>query len=123
MRRFGPGAGDAVFSVSGNMQMFNANSLALAGELDGWPPLLWIPDTLDGRATRADHLTPTAVFEADAGRAHPGHRRCTTRPCSRPTPRWTGSPGRLGQAGWVTFETIPLPDGGEVQLLRHGVGG
>lgn len=52
---------DAVITLTGNMEMFNTNTVALAAQLEGWSPLIRIPDTVRPRADRLAELTPTAI--------------------------------------------------------------
>jgi hypothetical protein len=117
MQTQAPGRGDAVFTVSGNMQLFNANSLALAGEMISWPPYMTIPDTAAGAEERAASLTPTASFDAeDVERILVIALHDQT--LFTPDTEVAAFTQEADQAGWEVVDEVELPDGGVVQILR-----
>ena len=51
----------AVFTTTGNMQLLNTNTIALASELGGWGPRQEVPDTTAETDRLDEYLTPTAT--------------------------------------------------------------
>lgn len=119
--------GQKVLTTSGNFEMFNSNTVQLAGELHGWTPRTWIPDTVAGADERAEWLTPTA--RDDAGTV-------VTDPAGEPVERilllalhdqhlFTPDAevealhAEAVAAGWEVARAFPLPEGGEVVVMRH----
>jgi 4-amino-4-deoxy-L-arabinose transferase-like glycosyltransferase len=105
-------------TISGNMQLFNTNTLTLAGELSGWQPVLRVPDTLEPARARALELSPTAVVR---GQTVPrvlliaDHDRILFTPDSR-----VELFARQARSeGWRTTDVVPMPGGGEVIVMRH----
>lgn len=119
MREQAPGRGAAAFTVSGNMQMFNANTLALAGELETWPPYMTIPDTAAGEDERAAALTPTDFFEGEyVERILVIALHDQT--LFTPDTEVEAFAEEAQDAGWEVVDQVDLPDGGMVQILRSG---
>lgn len=114
----GTGLG-AEFIVSGNMQLFNSNTIALASELEGWGPQVVIPDTTLDDAERAEDLDPRGsgrdgrelervlvlalhdhiLFTPDA-EVESFHRQA------------------LG-SGWEEVRSFDMPGDGRVVVMRH----
>lgn len=110
---------DTTFTVSGNMQLFNSNTLALAGEQTGWGLAIRIPDTTMGQKDRSRELTPTTV--GPDGRTvervlvvalHDQH-------LFTPDENVQAFARQARRAGWRETSTIPMPDGGTVLIMRH----
>lgn len=116
MREQAPGRGQAVFTVSGNMQLFNANSLSLSGEMISWPVYMTIPDTAAGAEERAASLTPTAFFEAWVERILVVARHDQI--LFTPDTEVEAFAEEADDAGWRVVERVDLPDGGVVEILR-----
>lgn len=108
----------AVFTVSGNMQLFNTNTIALDSELDGWGPRQVVPDTTASQA-RSEHLTPTAAgtdgrtVERVLVVAHHDQHLFT------PDADVEEFLIQARRSGWSVERGIPMPDGGEVLIMRH----
>jgi hypothetical protein len=112
-------AGTPLVTVSGNMPLFNANTIALAAEVEHRPLRVEVPDTTDVADVRA-HLAPRAAPHAggaaterillialdDNGLFDPDVD--------------VRSFGRAAQsAGWRPVRRWSMPDGGEVVELRR----
>lgn len=112
------GEDDPVVTLSGNMQLFNTNSLTLAGELRGWSPRLEVPDTAEPPERLAEHLTPTADHD---GRTVPRVLLLAVhdRILFTPDEDVAAFARQAREAGWRVERRIPMPNGGEVQVLRH----
>ncbi|MFM7068469.1 MAG: ArnT family glycosyltransferase [Actinomycetes bacterium] len=109
---------DPIVTFSGNMELFNSNTLQLAGELDGWGPVIRVPDTARSAAERRAELTPTVRRN---GVTHPRvlvvaqHDRTLFTPDAG-VAAFARQADRLG---WVVTESFELPTGGTVKVLRH----
>jgi hypothetical protein len=120
MNRIDGGTGlGAVFTVSGNMQLFNSNTLALAGELQGWGPTIRIPDTTLEPEERAGDLTPTTV--AGDGREVQRvlvlaiHDRILFTPDAEVDAFYR----QARREGWRAVDSYDMPGGGQVLVMRH----
>ena len=109
----------AVFVVTGNMQLLNTNTIALASELSGWGPRQEVPDTTAETARLAEHLTPTAtgadgriVERVLVVALHDQH-------LFTPDAEVIAFYRRARAEGWRVATTIAMPDGGEVAIMRH----
>ncbi|MCU1497024.1 MAG: hypothetical protein JWM47_977 [Acidimicrobiales bacterium] len=118
--------GRLIFTMSGNFQMFNSNSVQLAGELRGWTPRIWVPDTVGSVADRSGYLTPTA--EDDAGTTVSDSQGPVERVLVlavhdqhlfTPDERVATLYREARQDGWVVERTFALPGRGSVHVLRH----
>ncbi len=109
---------DALVTLSGNMEMFNANTLRLAGELDGWSPVVVVPDTAAGRDELATFLTPTVDQDGEQVNrvlVLALHDKILFTPDAE-----VRKFERLARAaGWQTERTVDLPTGGTVEVLRR----
>ncbi|MFM7064366.1 MAG: hypothetical protein ACKO04_12865, partial [Actinomycetes bacterium] len=109
---------DALVTMSGNMEMFNANTFRLAGELDGWSPVVVVPDTAAGRDELQTFLTPTADQDGervDRVLVLALHDKILFTPDAQ-----VRKFERLARAeGWQTRRTVELPTGGTVEVLRR----
>lgn len=119
--------GEKAFTFSGNFQMFNSNTVGLAGELRSWSPRLWIPDTVGDADDRAKYLNPTAT-DIDGNdvldrwgfpvervlvlASHPHHLF---------TPDAEVAALRIEalSSGWEVVDEHEIPGGGSVEILRH----
>lgn len=112
------GQDDPVFTMSGNMQLFNTNSLELAGELSGWSPDLRVPDTAAEGADLSSFLTPTVT---DDGRTVERiliiaqHDRILFTP-DADVDEFSDL---AAERGWTVTRRIDMPGGGQVRILRH----
>ncbi|WCO65901.1 hypothetical protein PO878_15465 [Iamia majanohamensis] len=116
-----------VVTLSGNFQLFNANTVQLAGQLDGWTPRTWIPDTVRPEDERAADLTP-AARTPDGGLVTDGQGRPVERvlllalhdqTLFTPDAEVRAFARQARAAGWQPTASWDLPGGGEVVLLRH----
>lgn len=119
LRALAPDDDDVVVTMSGNMQLLNQNSLVLMGELEGWTPAVRSPDTVEDAGSLDDELTPTADRK---GRQVPrllvlARHDSIHFPPDEGVDRFAD---RALQAGWSVVDTVPMPGGGEVQVLAHG---
>lgn len=109
---------DPIVTISGNMQLFNSNSLWLTGELARRPPIVDVPDTAWSKRRLLDNLTPTAEVNGerrDRVLVISLHHRILFTP-DEGVERFL----RLAiSSGWRVTDTVDLPTGGEVQILRH----
>lgn len=108
---------DPVFTVSGNMQLFNTNSLTMTGELEGWTPVARVPDTEDEADMDAE-LTPT--FDRDGVAVErvlliARHDKILFTP-DLDVERFAR---RARAAGWRVDRRLAMPGGGEVEILHH----
>ncbi len=111
--------GDPVLTVSGNMVLFNSNDLWLAGELDGRPPDIQVPDTADPESI-ADALTPM-VGSGSTTRERVVVVARHDRTLFTPDDDVDELYAEALRQGWRPSERIPMPSGGEVVVLRwHG---
>lgn len=113
-----PGEGDPVFTLSGNMQLFNSNSLIITGELEGWSPRLDIPDTGEDPERRSDWLTPTVGYRGTRVERQlliAEHDQTLFTPDADVA----GFARQADRSGWVEIERYEMPVGGAVLLLRH----
>lgn len=113
-----PGEQDPVFTLSGNMQLFNANSLTFTGELGDWSPRLEVPDTAEDFDRRSEWLTPTVEHhgvrvERQLLIAEHDQTLFT------PDADVVGFARQAERSGWVEKERYEMPDGGAVVLLVH----
>ena len=128
MRRIDDAEGGVIFSMSGNMQMLNSNSLTLVAELDNWGVRIWIPDTTAPASRRRLDLDRWA--RDDDGRIV---RRDDGRPFERvlvvslhdrilftPDRDVASFAAQARRSGWHLTERFDLPGTGEVQILRYG---
>jgi hypothetical protein len=121
------GGGDAVFTTSGNFQMFNTNTFALAAVMQGWTPRAWVPDTVGDSEDRERYLSPIAtdlagndVLGAD-GRgverllvlALHDHHLFT------PDEQVDDLHREAEAAGWQEAAEFAIPTGGRVVVLEH----
>jgi hypothetical protein len=120
LRRYGD-HDTASFTMAGNMQPLNSGSVALAAQLAGWDPVIWVPDTQAPPDRRARDLTPLAP---DVERGTDGierivvvvHHDGDVEPADRDLA------GFLAQAhdlGWARVATVDLPAGSSLEVLRH----
>ena len=110
---------EVFFTMSGNMQLLNSNSVSLAAELEGWGPIISIPDTTLPARRRVADLSP--VWRDDDGNAH---RRVLVLALHdeilfTPDRDVAELASQAEDLGWVQAERIPLPLGGSVSLLVH----
>ena len=120
--------GAVEFTMSGNMQLMNSNSVTLAAELRGWSPPIFIPDTALGRAERARSLSRWATDAA-------GNRKTVGdgRPVERvllvglhdhilftPDAAVAEFAQEARRSGWRPVARIALPGGGAVEVLVRG---
>lgn len=113
------GAQDPVFTLSGNMQLFNTNSLILTGELTGWSPRLEVPDTTRRDDQRADHLGPTADYRGEEVArvlVIAEHDRILFTPDAEVADFADQAEG----LGWSSVSMIPMPIAGSVSILEPG---
>lgn len=119
--------GEKVYTFSGNFQMFNSNTVGLAGELRSWSPRLWIPDTVGDADDRAIYLDPTATDLAgndviDAF-GYPVERVLVLalhdQHLFTPDADVQALHDEAVEAGWEPVRRFDLPVGGEVVVLRH----
>ena len=112
------------FSLSGNMELFNTNSIDLAGMLRGWDPRIDIPDTTKPAAARATDLDPTAVVR--------GRRvervlilALHDKILFTPDGKVRGFAAQARDDGWNDeLARFAMPrDSGDVVILRHSGGG
>lgn len=119
--------GEKVYTFSGNFQMFNSNTVGLAGELRSWSPRLWIPDTVGGASDRAKYLNPIAT--ALAGNevidrwGYPVERVLVLalhdQHLFTPDAQVEDLHDEAIEAGWRVVQRYDIPVGGEVLVLRH----
>lgn len=107
-----------VATVSGNMFVVNTNSLRLLAEEDGWELDTTVPDTFGDDPDLDGSLTPTVEGED-------GARERVLVLVRHDLPSFTPDVGRAAfaeaarAAGWEPVLTVPLPVGGEAEVLRH----
>jgi hypothetical protein len=119
--------GQKAYTMSGNFQMFNSNTVGLAGELRSWTPWLWIPDTVGDADARRRYLSPLAYDEDGALK-----RNEDGTPIERvlviarhdqhlftPDAQVDDLYREALDAGWRVISTHPIPVGGSVEILRH----
>jgi hypothetical protein len=118
LRSIDGGRDATVFTMSGNMELLNSNTLLLAAEVDGWGARIQIPDTTQPDHERAASLAP----RADDGRrrvlvlARHDHILFT------PDRDVSSFARQARAAGWVLTERFHMPGGGRVDVLRRGGG-
>ena len=119
--------GEKVYTITGNFQMFNSNTVGLVGEGRSWTPRLWIPDTVGTTAQRAKWLTPTATDDAGnvvrdpQGKAVERVLVVALHDLRLFTPDEEVKTfyAEALDAGWEPAETFAIPVGGEVVVMRH----
>lgn len=122
--------GEKVYTFSGNFQMFNSNTVGLAGELRSWSPRLWIPDTVGDAADRAEYLNPTATDLAGNDVmdrwGYPVERVLVLaihdQHLFTPDEQVRDLYDEALEEGWEVIDRYPIPVGGEVLVLRHPEG-
>ena len=120
MHRIDGGRGlGAVFTVSGNMQLFNSNTLSLAGELRGWGPVIRIPDTTISRHRRDADLTPTTTGPDGRTVERVLVVALHDKILFTPDAKVASFVRQARDEGWRTARTFEMPTGGEVLILRH----
>lgn len=123
MRQLDGGTGlGALFTVSGNMQLFNSNTLSLAGELQGWGPAVRIPDTTLDPGEREPDLDPQALGrdgrEVERILVVALHDKILFTPDAEVEDFYR----QALDAGWERTQSFPMPGGGQVVILRHPAG-
>jgi len=106
-------------TVSGNMVLLNANSLALQAELDVVDFRPEIPDTVRSRKERAKFLTPTT---SDVGGTKVERLlvlELHDKILFTPDEKVRDFARQAKAAGWQVVDSVPLPTGGVVEILRH----
>ena len=111
-------AGPTSLWLSGNMEMFNTNTMNLFAELHGRGTAFHIPDTTLPSAARRADLTPT-VLEKDGTRSErilvvALHDHILFTP-DHDVASFTRQARALG---WRTVRRVPMPGGGTVEILR-----
>jgi len=127
MQRIESSSRAAVFTLSGNMQLFNSNSIALVGELRSHVHRIWIPDTTLAAHDRSIDLSPLAkeangtLLERDDGEYIERvlvvalHDRMLFTP-DRDVAEFAA---QATAAGWRVSRSFEIPGGGTVEFLRH----
>ncbi|MCU1497025.1 MAG: hypothetical protein JWM47_978 [Acidimicrobiales bacterium] len=103
--------------ITGNMYLFNSNTLELAAELDGWELRPEVPDTMSPVSDRAFALRPRS-----AGAPPKERFLVVVRHDLRlftPDADWRGFARQAAASGWVVVERHELPVDGEVVIMRH----
>lgn len=110
---------DPVVTMSGNMQLFNSNSLALTGELAGWTPDIRVPDTSTPGTDLGADMTPTVTED---GRTVERILVIAVHDKILFTPDGDvdAFSDLAAATGWTVTDRLALPGGGEVRILRHG---
>ena len=106
-------------TVSGNMVLLNANSLALQAELDVREFRPEIPDTVRSTKERARFLTPTTTDGAGNEIERLLVLELHDKTLFTPDEKVRDFARQAGAAGWRVVESVPLPTGGRVEILRH----
>lgn len=120
MRRVDGGTGDgAVFTLSGNMQLFNSNTLSLAGEVQAWGPAIRIPDTTVDASERAADLTPTAQGRDGRTVERVVVLALHDRILFTPDAEVASFARQAEREGWEVDSELDMPGGGTVRILRH----
>lgn len=105
--------------VSGNMELFNTNTLYLHEQLAGRTVPFHIPDTTLSASRRRADLTPTLTDDEGTTRrvlvvARHDHVVFT------PDRDVAAFRRQAVSLGWAVSDTFPMPGGGEVEILLHG---
>lgn len=117
---------NVIFAMSGNFELLNSNTVALAAELNTWTPKIWVPDTTVDRrhidiqlrsiATDMDGnvVEPTlgATYERVLVLLEHDYHLFT------PDAEITAFARRARETGWVTVTKFDLPSRGTVSILR-----
>ncbi len=106
-------------TVSGNMVLLNANSLALQAELDVVDFRPEIPDTVKPRRERAKFLTPTTTDVGGTEVERLLVLELHDKILFTPDEKVRDFARQARAAGWKVVGTVPLPTGGVVEILRH----
>ena len=107
------------FTLSGNMELFNSNSMYLYAELNGRDTEFRIPDTTRSPSELRRELAP---IDPDVD-GEPAERVLIVALHDfilfPPDRRVAEFARQARSAGWIVTESVPMPIGGEVQILRH----
>lgn len=117
MRDLDRAEGGVSFTISGNTELINNNTLVMAAELDGWQVRFNVPDTTGTVAELSAELSP----RRDAGRHGILDRRLViARHDLLPFPAdldWERFADLARSRGWEEIGEIPLPVPGSVTIL------
>ena len=106
-------------TVSGNMVLLNANSLALQAELDGREFRPEIPDTVRSPRERARFLSPTTTDGDGSTVERLLVLELHDKTLFTPDEKVRDFARQARAAGWQVVDTVALPTGGRVEILRH----
>ena len=118
MSRLTPAGQPVAATVSGNMVLLNANSLALQFELDRRDFRPEIPDTERSAKERAAFLTPTTTDRAGSRIERLLVLELHDKILFTPDAKVRRFAAQAQRAGWRTVATVPLPTGGVVEVRR-----
>lgn len=111
--------GPVAFWLSGSMELFNANTAALAEELDGRTTPFYVPETRRSARERSADLTPMV----DAGRRGRAERVLVIAVHSYisfpPDHDARGFAAQARRSGWTVSDRFAMPGHGVVLFLRH----
>lgn len=107
--------------LTGNMFLFNSNSIELSAELDGWAARIRVPDTL-GTSDHSASLTPALAGEFRPDGTPKERILVVARhdlQLFTPDLEWPALDQQALEAGWVEHSVYEMPVKGEVAILRH----
>lgn len=115
-----------IFSMSGNFEMLNTNTVALAAELHAWTPIIWVPDTRADRR-HIDIQLRSIATDLDGNIVEPKRGSTFERVLVllehdfhlfTPDAEVKSFATRARKTGWVDVSKFDLPLGGTVSILR-----
>lgn len=111
--------GPVSFWLSGNMQLFNTNTMYLRAEMTGRDTLYRIPDTTQPARRRAADLTPTVEGRDDDFVERVLIVALHDRILFPPDFGVADFATQATEMGWRVTDRVPMPGGGVVQVMRH----